>query len=144
MSDLRTAASTTINAPIQEVWRALTTPALIKQWFFGVDTETDWKVGSPLVHRGAYQGRPYQDKGEITRFDPPRVLAHTHWSDRSGKPDRPEHYQQVTWTLSPHDGATELTITETNLPSEEAKAVSETSWKTVLDNLKRLLEHQAT
>jgi hypothetical protein len=22
---------------------------LIEQWFFGVDTETDWKVGSPLV-----------------------------------------------------------------------------------------------
>lgn len=144
MSDLRTAAFTTINAPIDEVWRALTTPDLIKQWFFGVDTLTDWQVGSPLVHRGEYQGKPYVDKGEIVRFDPPKLLVHTHWSDSSGKPDSPEHYQQVTWALTDRDGATELTVSEENLPSEEAKAVSETSWNTVLDNLKRLLEHQET
>jgi uncharacterized protein YndB with AHSA1/START domain len=52
MTDLSLTSSITIDAPIEEVWRAVTTPALIKQWFFGVDTETDWNVGSPLVHRG--------------------------------------------------------------------------------------------
>jgi uncharacterized protein YndB with AHSA1/START domain len=46
----------------------------------------------------------------------------------------------VTWALSDRDGATELTISERNLPSEEAKAVSEEGWKTVLNNLKDLLE----
>jgi uncharacterized protein YndB with AHSA1/START domain len=140
MSDLSTTSSITIDASVEDVWKALTTPELIKQWFFGVDTETDWKVGSPLVHRGEYQGKPYVDKGEIVRFDPPKLLVHTHWSDLSGKPDSPEHYQEVTWALSDRDGATELTISERNLPSEEAKAVSEEGWKTVLNNLKDLLE----
>jgi uncharacterized protein YndB with AHSA1/START domain len=140
MSDLSTTSSITIDASVEDVWKALTTPELIKQWFFGVDTETDWKVGSPLVHRGEYQGKPYVDKGEIVRFDPPKLLVHTHWSDLSGKPDSPEHYQEVTWALSERDGATELTISERNLPSEEAKAVSEQGWKTVLNNLKDLLE----
>jgi uncharacterized protein YndB with AHSA1/START domain len=92
MEDRTVRESTTISAPAEEVWAALTTPDLIKQWFFGVDTETDWKVGSPLVHRGKYQGEPYEDKGEIVRFDPPKLLVHTHWSDRSGQPDSPEHY----------------------------------------------------
>jgi uncharacterized protein YndB with AHSA1/START domain len=140
MSDLSTTTSITIDASVDDVWKALTTPELIRQWFFGVDTETDWKVGSPLVHRGEYQGKPYVDKGEIVRFDPPKLLVHTHWSDLSGKPDSPEHYQEVTWALSERDGATELTISERNLPSEEAKAVSEEGWKTVLNNLKDLLE----
>jgi uncharacterized protein YndB with AHSA1/START domain len=140
MSDLSTTTSITIDASVDDVWKALTTPELIRQWFFGVDTETDWKVGSPLVHRGEYQGKPYVDKGEIVRFDPPKLLVHTHWSDLSGKPDSPEHYQEVTWALSERDGATELTISERNLPSEEAKAVSEQGWKTVLNNLKDLLE----
>jgi uncharacterized protein YndB with AHSA1/START domain len=140
MSDLSTTNSITIDASVDDVWKALTTPELIKQWFFGVDTETDWKVGSPLVHRGEYQGKPYVDKGEIVRFEPPKLLVHTHWSDLSGKPDSPEHYQEVTWALSERDGATELTISERNLPSEEAKAVSEQGWKTVLNNLKDLLE----
>jgi uncharacterized protein YndB with AHSA1/START domain len=140
MSDLTTTKSTAIDAPIEEVWKALTTPELIKLWFFGVETETDWKVGSALVHRGEYRGKPYEDKGEIVQFDPPKRLVHTHWSDLSGKPDSPEEYQEVTWALADQDGATELTITERNLPSEEAKAVSDESWGMVLGNLKELLE----
>jgi uncharacterized protein YndB with AHSA1/START domain len=140
MSDLTVSNSTTIEAPIEEVWKALTTPDLIKRWFFGVDTETDWKVGSPLVHRGEYQGKPYEDKGEIVRFDPPKRLVHTHWSEVSGKPDSPEHYQEVTWALAERDGGTELAITERNIPSEEGKAVSDESWRMALKNLKELLE----
>jgi uncharacterized protein YndB with AHSA1/START domain len=115
---------------------------VIKQWFFGVDTETDWIPGSPIAHRGEWQGKPYVDKGQIVRFEPPELLVHTHWSDLSDAPDRPEHYQEVSWALVERDGATELTITERNLPSEKAKALSEQSWKTVLGNLKALLEDE--
>jgi uncharacterized protein YndB with AHSA1/START domain len=140
MNDLNTSASVTIHAPVQEVWRALTTPETIKQWFFGVETETDWTPGSSIVHRGEYQGKPYVDKGTIVRFEPPELLVHTHWSDASGSPDEPEHYQEVTWALTDREGATELTISERNLPSVEAKAVSEQSWKAALESLKTLLE----
>jgi Activator of Hsp90 ATPase homolog 1-like protein len=58
------------------------------------------------------------------------LLVHTHWSEVSGVPDTPENYQKVTWALSGRDGSTELTITERNLPSEEAKAASEEGWRT--------------
>jgi uncharacterized protein YndB with AHSA1/START domain len=140
MDDLNTSVSATIHAPVQEVWRALTTPETTKRWFFGVETETDWTPGSSIVHRGEYQGKPYVDKGKIVRFEPPELLVHTHWSDLSGTPDGPEHYQEVTWALTDRGGATELTISERNLPSEEAKAVSEQSWKAALESLKALLE----
>jgi uncharacterized protein YndB with AHSA1/START domain len=140
MTDLTTSISTTIQGPAKEVWDALTTPEVIKRWFFGVDTETDWTPGGPIVHRGEWQGKPYVDKGQIVRFEPPELLVHTHWSDLSDTPDSPEHYQEVSWALVERDGVTELTITERNLPSEEAKALSEQSWKAVLGNLKALLE----
>ena len=140
MIDLGTTISVTIRAPTEEVWNALTTPELIKRWFFGVDTETDWQVGSPLVHRGEWQGKPYEDKGTILRFEPPTLLVHSHRGPASGVPDRPEHYQEVTWSLAERDGTTTLTVAETNLPSQEAKAMSDESWKAVLNNLKELLE----
>ena len=140
MIDLGTTTSVIIRAPIEDVWDALTTPELIKRWFFGVDTETDWQVGGPIVHRGEWQGKPYEDKGTILRFEPPTLLVHSHWSPASGVPDRPEHYQEVSWSLTDRNGATTLTVAETNLPSQEAKATSEESWKAVLDNLKDLLE----
>ena len=133
-------SSTTIKAPVERVWRAITTPAEMKQWFFGVDTEADWRPGGRLVHRGEYQGKPYVDKGEILEFEPPRRLVHTHWSDVSGLPDAPEHYQEVAWDLADRDGKTELTITERNLPSADAAKTSEQGWKGALQSLKEMLE----
>jgi hypothetical protein len=44
------------------------------------------------------------------------------------------------WELSERDDGTELTIRESNLASEEAKATSEQSWRAVLENLKKFLE----
>ena len=134
-------SSITIDAPSERVWVALTTPELIEKWFFGVDTETDWKVGSPIVHRGEYRGRPYQDKGTILAFDPPRSFVHSHWSPVSGLPDSPENYQEVSWSVVEHDGRTELTIREVNLPSEEAAAVSEQGWSDALRALKDVVEN---
>jgi uncharacterized protein YndB with AHSA1/START domain len=140
MTDITTSASERIAASPERVWEALTTPVQIKRWFFGVDTETDWRVGSRLVHRGEYRGEPYEDSGEIVEIDPPRRLIHTHWSPMSGLPDRPEHYQRVTWTLDGTDGTTTLTVAEDNLPSEEAKAISDRSWPQALQNLRELVE----
>jgi uncharacterized protein YndB with AHSA1/START domain len=130
-----------IDAPPERVWEALTTPQQIKQWFFGVDTESDWQVGSSLVHRGEYQGETYEDKGEIIEVDPPRRFVHTHWSPMSGLPDAPEHAQRVTWTLEPSEGGTALTVGETNLPSEDAKAISDQSWPRALEALRGLVEN---
>ena len=139
-SDTRT--SIMIDAPVPKVWLALTTPELIKQWFFGVDTETDWTEGSSIVHRGLYQGQPYEDKGTIVKIEPGRLLVHTHWSSVSGLPDRPENYQEVSWTLNDDGGKTELVITENNLPSEAAKERSEQGWSAALAALRDLLENR--
>lgn len=133
-------SSTRIDAPIATVWKAITTPEQIKEWFFGVDTESDWQVGSQLVHTGEYQGKPYVDKGEILELESPKRLVHTHWSDVSGKPDMPENYQIVAWDLVERDGGTELTITEENLPSDQAAQTSEAAWAAALKSLKELLE----
>jgi uncharacterized protein YndB with AHSA1/START domain len=140
VSDIRSSSSVSIDAPAARVWEAITTPAQIKEWFFGVDTDADWRQGGHLVHRGEYQGKPYEDKGEILRIDPPTLLVHTHWSDVSGVPDEPEHYERVAWSLEEHDGVTDVTVSEENLPSEQAKQTSDQSWPMVLGNLKQMLE----
>ena len=140
MTDITTSTAIEIDAPIERVWHALTTPDEIERWFFGVRTDSEWREGSPIVHRGEYQGRPYEDKGEIVRIEPPTLLEHTHWSDMSGVPDEPEHYQRVTWSLEPRDGGTLLTVDEENLPSEDAKRASEQSWPQALMALRSLVE----
>jgi hypothetical protein len=43
-------ATTIINAPVSKVWQALVNPKIIKQYLFGTDVITDWKVGSPITY----------------------------------------------------------------------------------------------
>ena len=51
------------DAPAKNVWEALINPAMIKQYFFGTDVVSDWKVGNSIVWRGTWQGKEYEDKG---------------------------------------------------------------------------------
>src|SRR5712691_8158664 len=98
----------TIHAPAQKVWDAITRADLRKKWFFGVDTKTDWREGSPIVHSGEWNGKPYVDKGIVKTVQPGKRLVHTHWSSMSGRPDRPENYETIRYDLVEGNGATEL------------------------------------
>jgi len=134
-------ATTTINAPASKVWKALTTPEILKQYYFGADIVSDWKVGSSIVYKGQWQGKSYEDKGTILAFEPNKLLVATHWSPLSGVPDSPENYHKVTYELSEQNGKTTLTLTQDNNATEEEKNQNDQFWKTLLDGLKKLLEN---
>ncbi len=133
-------ASTTIDAPASKVWEAITNPVMIKKYFFNTDVISDWKVGSPILYRGEWQGKPFEDKGEILQVEPEKLLVSTHWSPMSGMPDLPENYHKVTYQLSEKGGKTDVTILQDNNASEEEKAHSEANWRAVLEGMKKLLE----
>lgn len=133
-------ASMLINAPVSRVWDAITKPELIKQYLFDTDVISDWKVGSPILYRGEWKEKPFEDKGEILEIEPEKKLVSTHWSPLSGVPDQPENYHTVTYDLLSKDDKTELMITQDNNASEQEKAHSEENWKAVLLGLKNLLE----
>jgi uncharacterized protein YndB with AHSA1/START domain len=133
-------ATTTIHAPASKVWDAITNPQLIKQYLFGTDVISDWKEGSPITYKGEWQGKRFEDKGEILKVEPERVLMSTHWSPLSGVPYNPENYHTVTYTLNAKGDSTEVTITQDNNANEKEKAESEQNWNTVLARMKKLLE----
>jgi uncharacterized protein YndB with AHSA1/START domain len=132
-----------INAPVSKVWDALTKPEIIKQYFFGTEAKSDWKVGSPLTFRGEWEGKSYEDKGTITANEPHKLLSYSYWSSMSGKEDKPENYANVTYELTQRNNATELTVTQDNIADEKTKQHSEQNWRSVLNDLKKLLEKQA-
>jgi uncharacterized protein YndB with AHSA1/START domain len=129
-----------INAPIEKVWYALTNPELIKQYLFGTETVTDWKVGSPILWKGVWQGKVYEDKGKILRFVPQKLLETTYWSSMSGLPDTPLNYKKVTYEITEEFGNTKLTLTQDNNNTQEEKNHSEQNWTMVLEEMKKLLE----
>ena len=133
-------AATTIHAPIARVWAALTDPAMIKQYLFGVDVVSDWREGSAIVWKGTYEGRAYEDKGTILKLEPERVLQYTHFSPLTGQPDLPEHYHTVTVELSSQDGGTAITLSQDNNPDEQTREHTAAFWQEMLERLKTLLE----
>ena len=133
-------AEINIHAPKSKVWEALTTPRFLKQVFFGADVISDWKVGSPIIYKGEWQGKPYEDKGKILKFEPEKLLVTTHWSPLSGVPDIPENYHTVTYELSGQGGDTRLLLTQDNNASEDEKTHSEQNWKMMLEGIKKMLE----
>jgi len=134
-------ATTLVNAPASKVWDALTSPSLIKQYLFGTEVTSDWKVGSPITYRGEWEGKSYEDKGEILQIEPDKLLVSTFWSSLAGLPDLPENYKTVRYELSPEGSRTKLTITQDNNATQEEADHSTQNWTTVLDKLKELLEN---
>lgn len=131
-----------IQSPKGIVWKALTDPALIKKYFFGTETETTWKVGSPIYFRGVWEGKPYEDKGTILVNELQKRIQYSYWSSFSGKPDVPENYANVTYSLKEDNGATILTIIQDGIENEESLKHSESNWKMVLDGMKKIIEEE--
>jgi uncharacterized protein YndB with AHSA1/START domain len=140
MDNLTAQASTTIDKPVANVWRALVTPETIKRYMFGATVESEWKEGSPIVWKGEWKGKPYEDRGEILRCDPGRTLRYTHWSPLSGVPDVPENRHTVTIELSGEGAHTHVTLSQDGNHSELERAHAEQNWKKMLESLKQVAE----
>lgn len=133
-------ASTTINAPLDNVWQALTDADMIEQYMFGTRVVTDWQEGSPIIWQGEWQGKRYEDKGVILKARPKRLLQYSHFSPLSGQPDVPENYHTVTIELSGDGPGTTVTLSQDNNADDEARRHSEENWQAMLDQMKALLE----
>ena len=133
-------ATIAINASPSRVWEALTKPELIQQYLFGTQVTTDWQVGSPIRYRGVWQGKPYEDKGEVLQIEPGKLLVSTFYSSLSGQADVPENYKTVRYELTNKNGGTQLTVAQDNNASQEEADHSTQNWKMVLEGIKKLLE----
>jgi uncharacterized protein YndB with AHSA1/START domain len=140
MPDLIARSSITIDAPAAQVWNALVDPTAIKQYMFDTNVTSDWKKGSPIVWKGEWKGKAYEDKGVIRQIEPGRALQYTHFSPLAGLPDRPENYHTVTIQLSAEGERTRVSLTQDNNPTEEARAHSESNWGMMLEGLKKFVE----
>ncbi|CAN5434444.1 hypothetical protein BH10PAT3_BH10PAT3_1840 [soil metagenome] len=140
--NITASADTFINVPAATVWKALTDAALVRQYFFNVDVETDWQVGSPITYRGEWEGKTFEEKGNVLKNVENEVLESNYWSPSFGE-DEPENYVVVRYELAPDGDGTHLTITQTGAKDQDSADHSKANWQMVLDNMKKLLETPA-
>ncbi|MFF0264603.1 SRPBCC domain-containing protein [Kribbella sp. NPDC004536] len=130
-------AEVDIDASAAQVWDVLTSPDRLKELWFGAEVETDWQVGSPITWSGEWEGKQYQDKGEILAIEPGHLLRMTHFSPLTGQPDVPENYHTLTYTLT---GNTHLKLEQDNNANEDEAKHSQTMWQTLVTKVKEAAE----
>lgn len=138
MGAMQVAKTVELRADPTAVWNALTNPELTKQYFFGCEALSDWKVGSVLDYRCEFDGSQVTVvTGEIRAIDAPRYLEVT----CRGVQDGVEGAETVgTYTLTATDGGTQLSITQGEFTDESTLDKTASNWDLVLSGLKALVE----
>ena len=140
MSDHVATAEIEISATREQVWNALTDPEQIKKYMFGSQVVTDWEQGSPIVWKGEYEGKKYEDKGEIVELKPERRLKLTDFSPLSGKEDIPANYHTLIYELEGRGDRTRVSLSQDNNASEHDAEHSKDNWEKMLTGLKEVVE----
>lgn len=130
--------SVTVDAPVAKVWDALVNPEKIREYMFGTTVLSDWEEGSPIIWKGEWEGKAYEDKGKILRLKPEKLIQYSH--SLSGQEDNPENYHTITMELSEENTGVLVTLTQDNNPDEQARDHSEKNWNMMLTGLKKLVE----
>lgn len=133
-------AEVDISASPAQVWNALTDPALIEKYMFGSRVESTWQPGDPITWKGEYDGKPYEDKGEVVAVEPEHRLELTHFSPLTGQEDVPENYHRMVYELEEQGDTVHVTLQQDNNGSEDEAAHSAENWQTMLTSMKELVE----
>lgn len=139
--DLVVAQSIDVHANLEKVWKALTTPDIIKEYLYGTETVTDWKVGSEVVFQGEYNGQKYRDRGFILENELHKKISYSYWSGFSGTEDQPENYSSVTYLLEKiSDQKTKFTWIQKGFANEKGYEHTKGTMPDFIANIKTIME----
>lgn len=123
----------------EKLWSALTSSKLTRDYCFGRRIESDWNVGSPVVHRQP-DGSLYAS-GRVLEYDPPRRLSYTwRWETSDDLRALPEIV--LTFTTDVLGDVARLTMEEFHPTPFDLIHLenSRQTWPVIFSSLKSLLE----
>ena len=133
-------------ANLEKVWDLLINPEMTKQYMFGCEIISDWKVGSPVLWKGTTENREsvVYVKGEVLEYVAGKKISSNTFDPISGMQDIPENYVTFTYELEEVENGTQLTITQGDFSKAEdgqkRYEESKSGWKeVVIPTMKKLL-----
>lgn len=129
-----------LDATKSKVWDALTKPELVKLWQYGSDLITNWEVGSDIKFRTEWEGKIFEQWGQVLEFKPLESLKYSLFAPRPGLEDTPENYFVMSYVLTTENGQTKLEIIqEDNRPGAKQED-PQGAENPVLQSLKKVTE----
>ena len=135
-----------INASIENVWNVLTNPEQTKQYMFGCEVLSDWKVDSTIIWKATNQdgSEIIHVKGHILELKQMKHISFTMFDPNMGIEDIPENYLTLSYDLNEKGSATLLTIQQGDFSKiangEKRMDDSAKGWDMVIPMMKSLIE----
>jgi len=137
MNDLTINQVVYIHASREQVWDALTNPAVTKKYWFETSIESDWKKGSAIQY---VRNGQVTDEHVILSVVPNALLQHT-FHPISTDEFKNEPPSQVTITLTENNEVVKLELTHNQFVDNSKVYLScNEGWPLILSNLKMFLE----
>jgi uncharacterized protein YndB with AHSA1/START domain len=129
-----------IVASRSKVWRALTDPALVRQWQYGSELSTTWEPGTPIVFRNEWNGQVFEQRGTVIEFTPESRVRYSLFFPRPGLEDVPGNHFFMTYELTGGGDATTVRIRQEDPRPAAPEAPAADEGPDVLAGLKQLVE----
>lgn len=135
----KTTYVTYISAPPERIWTALTSAEDTRHYFFGMNVDSDWKVGATVKYVRADGTLDVQ--GEVIECEAPRRLSvtwHVEWHEEF----RRLSPAVVTFQIDALGDVSRLTLTEAHSDNIDDRLLEggRHGWPIILCNLKTMLE----
>jgi uncharacterized protein YndB with AHSA1/START domain len=129
---------TFIRTTPQKLWSALTDANQMREYWFGMRIESEWKKGAEW--QMLFPDGRVGDTGEILEFDPPKRMR-LKWRNEYRPELKAEGVSLCTMELDPVGATVRLTITH-SIECANSKFIQAVSggWPKILSNLKSFLE----
>ena len=88
------------------MWGTLTKPEFVKLWQYGSDLVTNWEVGSDIKFRTEWEGKIFEQWGQVLEVRPLELLKYSLFAPRPGLEDKPENYLVMSYVLTTENDQT--------------------------------------
>jgi uncharacterized protein YndB with AHSA1/START domain len=129
-----------IKASVQRVWDVLTKPEFVKQWQYGSELLTDWKVGSDIRFKTQWEGKIFEQWGKILEVRQNELIRYSLFAPRPDLEDKPENYFVMNYILTAASGQTILEIIQNNDRPDAVQEEPQGEENPILKGLKQIAE----
>lgn len=129
-----------LDAPIDKVWNTLTKPELVKQWQYGSDLITDWKIGNEIRFKNEWEGQVFEQWGTILEVVTNKKIKYSLFFPRPELEDKPENYFIMSYILSEENQKIKLEIIQEDNRPGAVQEKPQGEENPILQDLKALIE----